>query len=178
MSIKVAGIFLLAFEVIGNNGSTQTIPHRGEQLHFSAEAASVTRPTSIPQDVLAILRKDDGVRGALNDEGIQAEQIPASWFSASAIHLGNPNRIDLVVMGEGPLRGANVITFWVFQSASRGYALVLTAPAHDLIVMNTRSKGFRDIELVSMSARQISSVLLRFNGMRYTKHTAKAEAIQ
>jgi hypothetical protein len=179
MHIKVTGVFLLTFLVICSEASTETKgSHPGEQLRFSAEATSVKRPVPIPQDVLAILRKDEEVRDGLKDEGIPAEQIPLSWFSASAIHLSNPNRVDLVVMGQGPLRGANVITFWVFRATTRGYELVLTAPAHDLIVSNTRWKGYRDIELVSMTARQISTVLLRFDGKTYREHKSMSEPIR
>jgi len=178
-TIKETAVALLIFSLIGSAGiAEEAKSHYREQLHFSAEGTSVRRPVPIPEDVLAILRKDDDVHDGLEHEGIAAEQIPSSWFSASAIHLNNANQVDLVVMGQGPLRGANVITFWVFRSTSHGHELVLNAPAHDLIVANTRWKGYREIELVSMTARQISTVLLRFDGKGYKEFKASSEHIQ
>jgi hypothetical protein len=151
-------------------------PH--PQLHFSAEDEGVNHPVAIPPDVLAILKKDEMVGSAMDHEQISAEKVPLNWFSASDIHLGNSRKADLVVMAVGPLRGGNVTTFWVFRSTAHGYALVLTAPAHDLIVKSTRWNGFRDIELTSMSAVQINSVLCRFDGKKYTGYKTKSEQIR
>lgn len=149
-----------------------------EQHHFSAEETGVRKPVPIPEAVMAILRESEGVRGALEDKNMSATEIPPSWFSASAIHLNRPEQVDLVVMGVGPLRGANVTTFWVFSAAARGYELVLMAPAHDLIVTKTRWKGHRDIELISMTAVDISTVVVRFDGERYKEYKARTEHIR
>jgi hypothetical protein len=81
-------------------------------------------------------------------------------------------------MGVGPLRAANVTPFWVFSATARGYELVIMAPAHDLIVRNTWWKGYRDIELVSLTAAEISTVLVRFDGERYKEYKARSEHIR
>jgi len=148
-----------------------------EQRHFSAEVAGVDNPVAIPPSVLAILRQDKMVLNTLEYEDIFSEKIPLSWFSASAIHL-KPGEADLIVMGKESLAGANVVTFWVFCSTDHGYKLVLTAPAHDLIVMNTRWKGHRDIELASESAVQFSSVLCRFDGEQYVPYKTESEPLR
>jgi len=152
--------------------------HTNEQLVFSAEDDSVKHPVAMPKEVLAILQKDEMVGNALENEQTSAEKIPPDWFSASAIHLSNSRQTDLVVMARGPLAGANVVTFWVFCATAHGYELVLTAPAHDLIVRNTRWFGHRDIELLSASAVQFSSVLCRFDGKRYTSYKTKSERMR
>jgi len=161
--------------------STLTLEGKGpgssEQRHFSAEEPDVKNPIAIPRSVLAILRQDEMVLNALQYQDIPGEKIPPSWFLASAIHL-KPGEADLIVVGKEPLAGANVVTFWVFCSTDHGYKLVLTAPAHDLIVKNTRWKGHRDIELSSESAVQFSSVLCRFDGERYTPYKTKSEPIR
>ena len=149
-----------------------------EQRHFSAEEDGVKKPVPIPKAVLATLKRDEHICNVLEYENISAEKIPASWFSASAIHLNRPDQLDLVVMGVGPLRGANVITFWVFAATASGYELVLMAPAHDLTVKNTRWKGYREIELVSMTAVEMSTVLVRFDGERYKEYKARSEHIR
>jgi len=170
---------LLAFLVTCNPGTTLgKAAQPSEQRHFSAEEDGVKKPIPIPEAVLATLKQDEHICSVLEYENISAEKIPASWFSASAIHLNRPDQLDLVVMGIGPLRGANVITFWVFATTARGYELVLMAPAHDLIVKNTRWKGYREIELVSMTALEISTVLVRFDGERYKEYRARSEHIR
>ncbi|HJX83186.1 MAG TPA: hypothetical protein VJ723_02440 [Candidatus Angelobacter sp.] len=152
--------------------------HRFEQSHFTAEDASVRKPVRIPEGVLAVLRKDEVVGTALENENIPADKMPLSWFSASAIHLSNPEQVDLVVMAVGTLRGSNMTTFWVFCATAQGYELVLRAPAHDLMAKNTRWKRHRDIELTSMTAVQISTVLCRFDGERYTGYRTSSQPIR
>jgi hypothetical protein len=178
VNIKKVGVTLFTVLIFW----TETLESKGfypsEQRHFSAEDISVEKPVPIPDSVLTILREDEMVRIALANESIAAENIPLSWFSASAIQLSSPKNVDIVVMGEGSLHGSNVTTFWVFCATPHGYKLVLTAPAHDLIVKSTRWKGHRDIELTSMTAVQTSTVLFRFDGERYTKRTVRSKPIQ
>jgi hypothetical protein len=152
--------------------------HFAEQSVFSAEDAAVKKPVTIPEDVQAILAKDEMVNHALENENLPAEKLPLTWFSASAIHLSKPSQKDLVVMAVGPLAGGNVVTFWIFRRTTHGHELVLMAPAHDLIVKSSRWKEYRDIELTSMSAVTVSTVLCRFDGRRYTGYKSKTENIR
>ena len=149
-----------------------------QQLHFSAEDEGVTHPVVIPSDVLDTLKKDEMIRNILESENISADKIPLSWFSASTIHLSNSRQADLVVMAMGPLAGGNVVTFWVYRTTANGHELVLKAPAHDLVIKNTWGKGYRDIELISMSAVQLSTVLCRFDGKRYVRYRTKSEHLR
>ncbi|HEX7284776.1 MAG TPA: hypothetical protein VF532_01260 [Candidatus Angelobacter sp.] len=149
-----------------------------QQLHFSAEDRSVNKPVTIPPDVLAMLKKDEMVGNVLESENTPVEKIPLEWFSAAEIHLSNARHSDLLVMATGPLAGGNVVTFWVFRATTHGYELALTAPAHDLILMNTRWKGYRDIELVALTAVQYTSVLCRFDGERYKKYKVRSRPIR
>jgi hypothetical protein len=149
-----------------------------EQSEFSAEDTAARKPVALPEDVLSILKKDKTVQSVLLDQNIQPENLPGSWFSASAIHLSRPNATDLVVVAEPPLAGANVTLFWVFCASGDTYDLVLTAPAHDLVVKHTRWKAHREIELVSATAVQISTVLCRFDGKQYTEYLSKLKPVR
>jgi hypothetical protein len=172
-------VTLLGFAIICGSCTAETQRTRSpEQVDFSAEDSGVKKPVAVPEVVMDILRKDKGVLNILESENISAEKLPASWFSAATIHLSTPEQKDLVVMGTGPLRGANVITFWVFCAVRRGYKLVMTAPAHDLTVKNTRWKGHRDIELTSMTVARISTVLCRYDGKRYEGYKAASKMIR
>jgi hypothetical protein len=179
MNIEKASVTLLvALTFCGAGTSEGKDSHSSEQLQFSAADAGVDRPVPMPQGVWNVLRTDELVRDTLKGEDISPEKIPLSWFSVSAIHLSSSKKVDFVVMGEGPLRGANVIPFWVFCATARGYAMVLTAPAFELDVKNTRWKGHRDIELSSLTAVQMSTVSLRFDGERYVEYRSTSEPIK
>ena len=149
-----------------------------QQLAFSAEDNGVEHPVPVPSDVLAILRKDEGVKSVLESENILPKNLPSSWFSVSIVHLSAAKRNDLVVVGQPPVSGANVTSFWVFRATAHGHELVLYAPAHDLIIKNTRWKGYRDIEFAGMTAAEITTVLCHFDGRRYRAYRTKAEPIQ
>jgi hypothetical protein len=165
----------MVLSVCGRGPAQAKRPIDPEQRQFSAEDEGVKKPVAIPDDVLAILGKDEFVRDALEDEMPPTGKPPRSWFSASAVHLSSPDKIDFVVVGEGKLLGANVTTFWIFRATPHGHELVLTAPAHDLIVMNTRWRGYREIEMSAETAVKFSSVLFRWNGRKYVAFREKSE---
>ena len=81
-------------------------------------------------------------------------------------------------MAMAPLTGGNVDSFWIFRETPHGYELIMNAAVHDLWIKKTRWKGYREIELVSMSASQISSAICRFDGKKYVGHKSKLEDIQ
>ena len=136
------------------------------------------KPVPIPQGVWDILTTDELVCGKREGEHISPKDVPLSWFSASAIHLSNSEKVDFVVMGEGPLRGANIIPFWVFRATADGYKLVLEASVHDLIVKNNRSHGYRDIEMSGETALRYTSVLFRFDGEQYKRLRVRSEEMK
>jgi hypothetical protein len=173
--ILVALAVLLACTTQIADGKTK---HPAEQTSFSAEDTSVKKPAVIPQDVLAALSRDELVRNVLENEDIPAEKIPASWFSASAIHLGNAREVDLIVMSVGPVHGANVTMFWIFRPTAYGQELIFTGGGHDLRVKSTRWNGYRDIETLAVTMQKVSTVFYRFDGKKYTGYKDKLEEIR
>ena len=179
MKIRLSAIFLLiAFSVCGPGSAQVKQPIRSEQRHFSAEDTGVKKPVVIPDDVLAILAKDERVRLTVEYEKPLDGKLPASWFSASAIHLSSPDKTDLVVVGVGPLLGANVTTFWIFSATPNGHELAMTAAAHDLIVKKTLWKGYREIEMSGETAVEITRVQYRWEGKQYVAYEETLEPIE
>jgi hypothetical protein len=79
-----------------------------EQSVFDAEPdlgeMHVKRPVEIPDSALQVLR-DTLSRGTVNclrSRGTTPDQVPASWFVASAVHLNGPSEIDLIVLPNVP----------------------------------------------------------------------------
>lgn len=138
-----------------------------EQTHFSAEEASVKKPIALPADVEKLMLKDEMVQMALEDQNLPQDELPASWYSAAAIHLNTTANRDVIVVANPPLAGANVTSYWIFRSTPKGHDLVMNGPAHDLEILLTRHNGYRDIQLTSMTALTVSTVTLRFDGKRY-----------
>ena len=69
-----------------------------EQTRFSMEQG-ISRPVSLPDEVFELLKKDknaleDSV--ACTEKGGGRDVFEASWFTASEVHLGKPNEIDLL----------------------------------------------------------------------------------
>jgi hypothetical protein len=149
-----------------------------EQTHFSAEDESLTHPIVLPGEALRLIKEDPLVADALKSQAPAMTQVPAGWLMASEVHLAGTDENDIVVVAAGLLSGANVTTFWFFRPADRGYELLLTAPAHDLVIKRTRSKRYKDIELLSATALEVSTVSLRFDGRRYQVHARSSKAIR
>jgi hypothetical protein len=148
-----------------------------EQSTFSAEEESFQRRAQLPKELLRILRSDEQVLRTLKWEGMAPEELPADWFLASEIHLHTPDQADLIVMGVGPLRGANMNSFWVFRKTPHGYELVLTEATHTLQILSARSKGYRSIRSFSATAVTGFITEFRFDGRLYQVSSSKSKPI-
>jgi hypothetical protein len=83
-----------------------------EQTVFGADPQPqgfIRKPVQVPPAALQVLRDSLG-RGAVNclkHNGITADDVPASWFVASEIHLDGPEEIDLIVQPNLPKIGTD-----------------------------------------------------------------------
>jgi len=148
----VLGVCLIATTTTWVESQKRTVPP--PQDHFSAEDETLPNPVPLPNDVLALLEKEKRVQDALQNENPPGNKVPASWFSATEVHLSSQAQPDLVVRAEPPLSGA------------------------DLEIRAGRSNGYRDIEMVAMTSREIHTVLYRFDGQRYVVYREKTEPIR
>jgi hypothetical protein len=142
------------------------------------EETPVLRPVPVPEGILQNLKEvDQSVQRCLENDHLGAP--PASWFVASQIHLDGPNEIDLVVASNGGcLLGANVAPFWIYRSTLRGYELVLAVDVHDLEVLRSRWKGFREIRVWSMTVDTITTETFRFGGQFYSSYLRISKPIK
>ena len=180
-------VTILALGSFGIAGSAQKLLHprshsrakpAGEQLVFSAEDESVREPSNLPDEVKPVLSSDDDVRSLLEEKGIPASKLPATWFSAGRVHLRNRNIDDLIVVGEGPVKGANVTTFWLFTPGANGLQLALKVFSHTLLLKDDRTRGLREIESRSASAVEVFRVSYRYDGLQYKSYREVSEPIK
>jgi hypothetical protein len=145
MKVTLAVAILTGF-LASNAGFFHAQQRLKEQRGFGAEEQHFRRPFALPHSILDILSREDMVKGALEDKDVAPEQLPASWFQASVVHLAVPAEEDIVVKGVCPVCGANVAPFWVFRPAGTGYEKILFAGGLGLQVKQHRTNGYLDIE--------------------------------
>jgi hypothetical protein len=176
MNKAIPALLLLA----GSISFAQTIhsPPSGhssapEQSSFSAEDENVRHPVPVPPWATEILKRDADIKELMTNE--HTRDLPDASLLASKIHLAGLNEEDLIVVGSGRLLGANVTPFWIFDE--REMRLLLKARGHDLSIKNSRSKGYKDIEVQEATADRVSHVLFRFNGTGYEQSGVRTERI-
>jgi hypothetical protein len=147
-------------------GSSQ--PATVEQRIFSIEGDTVQHPVSLPPGILKILAQDSDVQQI--QKAFRLTSVPSDWFVASVVHLAGPNEDDFVIIGTGPILGANVTTFWCLRPSHDGdFELLLTIAAHDLTIKDERSGGYRNIEVTAATAVRVSKVLYKFADEKYRR---------
>jgi hypothetical protein len=145
-----------------------------EQLVFTAVDAAVTEPALIDDSLRAVLASDEYVQRLLEEQKISPRQLPASWFSATRVRLDN-NHDDVLVIGRGPVAGENVSPFWLFCPTSQGYALALNVSAQELVILDEKWKGRREIETRAPSSTEVFTVSYRFDGRAYHPFRERSE---
>jgi len=154
----------------------QTTKGAGQQTSFSAEDETVTPPIKAPKQVKDMIAESEFGKLLLQDTPDHV--IPDRWLSVSEADLGPSGEKDLVVLGVGQIRGANVTSFWVFAPSAGEFRLLLYAVGHDLEIKKARSGGYRDIDVLKATATRYSRVQYRFDGRVYRSHGSAWQPIR
>jgi len=149
-----------------------------EQVVFSAEDQGVQEPIGLPEDLKPVLAKDEYVQSLLDEKKLTVQKLPVNWFSVAGVHLGGHKDYDLVVVGQGPLRGANATTFWVFCPTTGGWQQALKVSTHTLLLKDAHTRGLREIEAESASAAEVFRVMFRYDGLQYKSYKTVSEPIK
>jgi hypothetical protein len=142
-----------------------------------SELAQNVRP---PQGVIDLIIKnepDDASRleeCMANDGG---EKIPlAELFSARALQLNNDDLPDYFVRPAikpycHAFYGAHLFRFWFVTSYRKNgkisYRLVFKAGGDEVRVLNPRTNGYHDLEMVGHNAIKVATSSWRFDGKKY-----------
>lgn len=151
-TIWVVLLLLLSVTQLYPQAAKPTKTHHREQTDFGAEG-DFDHPVVLPDAALQSLRtsmnSDDSIQTCAEDEGIPVSSIPASWFVASEVRLSRSRSSGLVIRGEHLcLGGAHISQFWVLAKSTAGYEIVFRGRADGLIVLPTRTNGYRDLQLI------------------------------
>jgi hypothetical protein len=184
--------FLVLATVLESSRGAQ-LPQSDQQREqttfgFEWEPGDIRKPVEVPDTALQVLR-DTLSRGPLNcikGKGTTPDQVPASWFVASEIHLDGPDEVDLIVVPNGPrmsklppaascLLGANVGPFWVLRRVGGRYMLLLETYALRLDVLDSRTNSYRDIQTVASTAVTSTTIVYKMAVAQYQLAGKKSE---
>lgn len=153
-------VFIMGTAASQDKLSTTTT---SEQLQFRA-GGRVQKTVSIPNDVLLDLKQDKLVIAMLS-QGHTADV--ASSLLASVIHLNSPDEQDLVVIGQGDLVSSGSTVFWIYRPSPTGYEMIFTTNGGELTVKNSRTKGYRDLLVVTPNGPRSHRAQYHFDGRQY-----------
>lgn len=162
-SKKLLAIFFLMAIAMAFSQKSSSVH---EQTSF-VEDSPLDRTVPIPQNVLRLLSQREEVKENLQEVSEAERKDLAQFFSASQIHLGPADEIDLIVKGNEGMGGADNASFWVVRSAYKNPVIVLWEGANGLEVLTTRTNGYRDIRSDWASASTQVTSLYQFNGTEY-----------
>lgn len=144
-----------------------------EQTSFSSEG-KISNSVKLPTDVLRQLAEYDGgeLAKCQQDEFVRKSNA-AEHFSASKINLdGDDQQPDLIVQAQTLcFMGAHNTTFWIFTKRSRNatpnYELTFDVAVDFLKILKTSANGYRNIETASHTAVELSTIIWKFDGLKY-----------
>jgi len=144
-------------------------PPVGEQLYFSEDdpAGKLRNPEPLPPEVLKVLLQQKDVRDELPLASPSEQASPAQLFHASRVHLSQLKEIDWVVTGVGPMSGADNTWYWIVRSQEGGPTVVCFTGGNSLLLLNSRTNGFRDVESDWSSAAETETTIYHFDGTHY-----------
>ncbi|MEZ2346469.1 hypothetical protein [Terriglobus sp. RCC_193] len=140
-----------------------------EQRIFDAESSAVTKPVPVPPEMLKLLSMDKDVKEAVENQGVQGKVIPQEWFSASLVSTARPTEKMYLLVGNGPLVGAHVTTFWLAKNgrSGAGPSVLLKATADRLEIGKVDSSGYPKITIVRLTATSMSDAIYHFIAGKY-----------
>ncbi len=147
-----------------------------EQRIFDAESSTVTNPIPVPPEMLKLLSVDEDVKLAAKNQKEQGVVIPQEWFSASLVSTSRSNEKLYLLVGNGPLVGAHVTTFWLVKEGrpGTGPSVLLKETADRLEIGKADSSGYPRITAVRLTATSMGDTVYRFTAGKYVPfHPAK-----
>ncbi len=149
-------------------------------LLASDTESELARNVRLPQGVIDLIIKDEPddarqLEACMVKDG--GEHVPvADLFSAQGIQLNDDGLPDYFVRPAltpycHVFYGAHLFRYW-FVTAYRhkgkiSYRIVFNAGSDEVRVLNHRTKGYHDLELVAHNAVKVATSSWRFNGKKY-----------
>jgi hypothetical protein len=144
---------------IGKSNPTVFAPDRNNLGFEGARSPS--------DEVLDALLKTNEVTAdsyALEGRGREALR---QMFEVVQVDLGDRNEMDYVVLGKGPMTGADCFWFWIVRDRQGQADVLLFSNGLSLALRKHTTNGYRDIEGGWATAGFIGETLFRYDGSVY-----------
>lgn len=141
-------------------------PAQASESYYEGEGpfAHCVQP---PDNVIAALSKRPEVADALEGSGGNHPGNLNRFFCAARIQLSDKAGKDYLISGLSPLTGADAGWFWIVSSSPHHPRVLLFAAGNAVLLLTTRTKGYKDVESLWASASEERKDLYRFDGVRY-----------
>jgi hypothetical protein len=119
--------------------------------------------------MLKLLSLDEDVKQAAEDQDGPSKAVPKEWFSASLVSMARPTEKLYLLVGNGPLVGAHVTTFWLLRKGPAGTSpsVLLKVTADQLEIGKPDSSGYPKITAVRLTATTMRDTIYRFLAGKY-----------
>jgi hypothetical protein len=149
-----------------------------QSLSFSSEDESVADFVKLPQGVLALLLndKEDFPNGPpLNvhcEDHEQAGDEPRPEILCRRLPLSSQTDTNYLVIGVGGLRGAHIVSFWLFHQDGSGASLLFKTRSDQLEISLKHTNGYAEVRStwVEGAGATIVTDTFHFNGRAYVRY--------
>lgn len=164
--LRKAVLLVIAVLCVQSSGAQQAKRAYIHGQRAFSENEPIKHPVAVPPRVIRLLMKTKEAAIA-RSYGRDFPDDPSELFQAAEIHLARPDQVDLVVIGEDPMSGADNTWFWLVRSAYTKPRIILFAGGNGIKVKETRANGYLDIHCFWSSPSATSDELYRFDGTKY-----------
>ncbi len=149
--------------------------HPKEQVIFESEK-KILNPVVLPLSILVELSLyDHGQLIKCQQDKTQRRKNISRHFLASSMALNKDSAKDMVVQATSScFMGAHNTTYWIFTASSGQrkhpeFRLVFDIATDFLTVLDSSTKGFRDLKTSSYTAVELYTIVWKYDGERYQK---------
>lgn len=88
-------------------------------------------------------------------------------FLVVRVHLKDAGETDEVVLGKGPMSGADCDWFWVVRDLGGHAEILLFENAYGVYLLESRTNGYRDVRSVAFAGSTAYTNFFHYDGQRY-----------
>ena len=168
-------LFLIVVAVFFCAGLHAQPRERTSEQTFFREDEAFQRPVTLPQPILDILRRDEGVKFCLEE----LKEVPfASWFEAAKVNLGQSATGFVVKNANTCMGAADTGRFWIFRKEGPRYQLVLDHNGFSLALLRSYSNGYRNIIITAATAAYFFTYKFQFSNGKYRRTKYVVEPVR
>ena len=158
---------VIAFSVAGGQATRGNTPKGPSSFAPDGEDSGLENAQPPSDAVLDALLKTSEANEAKDDLAVLSRDQMRDLFKVVKVHLKGAVEADYVVLGSGPLSGADCFWFWIVRERQGKAKVLLFENPLKLELSKRRTNGYRDIRSSWCSAAFCHDRLFRYSADRY-----------